>query len=182
MQEPELDVLDLGEASSEAILLALRRIIRRVSLHSKQLARSAGLTLPQVVCLKILNARGDENPATVAEIGHEARLSSATVTGIVDRLERYGYVQRARCTIDRRRVYVRLTDSGSHKVAGLPLPLQESFVRRFEALPASERDAILASLERVVSLMEQDDLVPSLELDVDPLLPTPAGDLPAGDL
>lgn len=152
-----------GDAASEAILLALRRIIRRVSLHSKQLARSAGLTLPQVVCLKILAAR-PRYEATVAELSHEARLSSATVTGIADRLERSGYVARVRGTQDRRRVYLRLTEVGLTKVGTLPTPLQESFVQRFSALPEDERQTMLRSLERIVELMEAD------ALDAAPLL------------
>lgn len=158
-----MEASEAGDAATEAILLALRRIIRRVSLHSKQLARSSGLTLPQVVCLKILAARPDME-ATIAGIGREARLSSATVTGIADRLERSGYVERVRGTEDRRRVYLRLTEAGRVKVGTLPTPLQESFVQRFGALPRAERETMLASLERIVALMEADDL------DASPLL------------
>jgi DNA-binding MarR family transcriptional regulator len=152
MTEPELPSRE--DPASEAILLALRRISRRVSLHSKQLARHAGLTLPQAVCLKVL-IQHFPSEVTVAEIGHAARLSSPTVTGILDRLERDGYAQRVRDTVDRRRVYVRLTPAGYEKVSALPVPLEDGFARRFRALPVAEREAILASLERVVALMEE---------------------------
>ncbi|MBK6574925.1 MAG: MarR family transcriptional regulator [Sandaracinaceae bacterium] len=151
MTEPELPSRE--DPASEAILLALRRISRRVSLHSKQLARHAGLTLPQAVCLKVL-IQHFPSEVTVAEIGHAARLSSPTVTGILDRLERTA-TRAVRDTVDRRRVYVRLTPAGYEKVSALPVPLEDGFARRFRALPVAEREAILASLERVVALMEE---------------------------
>ncbi len=46
MPPPELGLIEPVDTASEAILLALRRISRRVSLHSKQLSRHSGLTLP----------------------------------------------------------------------------------------------------------------------------------------
>ena len=156
MTRPELEILPPESAESEAILLALRRISRRVSLRSKQLVRHSGLTLPQLVCLKVLT-QAAPNDATVAAIGHTMRLSSPTVTGIVDRLERSGYVQRVRDTVDRRRVFVRLTPAGHEKVDALPTPLDDGFMGRFRALPAQERETILHSLERIVALMEADE-------------------------
>ena len=156
MPPPELGLIEPVDTASEAILLALRRISRRVSLHSKQLSRHSGLTLPQLVCLKVLTQLPDDS-ATVAAIGQAMRLSSPTVTGILDRLQRGGYVQRLRDTVDRRRVFVRLTPAGHEKVHALPTPLNDGFMERFRALPLAERDTILASLEHIVALMEVDE-------------------------
>lgn len=154
VSEPEL--VQPEYLASEAILLALRRISRRVSLHSKQLARQSGLTLPQLVCLKVLAQLGDGD-TSVAAIGRAMRLSSPTVTGILDRLERGGFVVRVRDTVDRRRVFVQLTEAGAAKLQTLPTPLGAGFVERFRALPAPERESILTSLECVVALMEADE-------------------------
>ena len=160
-------------AESDAILLALRRILRRVSLHSKQLGRATGLTTPQTVCLRILATAAAPNTKgslTVAQLSARARLSPATVTGILDRLARRGLVHRERDARDRRRVLNRLTQAGSEKVETLPVPLQDSFVRGFEALPGEERAQLIQSLERIVELMEADELDAAPVLDVQPSL------------
>jgi DNA-binding MarR family transcriptional regulator len=48
-------------------------------------------------------------PMTPGQLGRLAELtSSGTITGVIDRLEQAGYVQRARCVEDRRKVTVSL--------------------------------------------------------------------------
>lgn len=156
MSDPQLATPDNDTASSEVILGALRRISHRVHVDSKRLARHSGLTAPQVLCLRVLAAATSD--MTVAALSQAVQLSSPTVTGIVDRLERAGHVVRVRDTVDRRRVFVRLTPQGAAR-ASEPRPLDTGFVGRFGELPASERSVILASLERIAALMEMDELV-----------------------
>jgi len=162
MPDPLRVTPDTDTATSEVILGALRRISRRVHVDSKRLARHSGLTAPQVLCLRVLAAATSD--MTVAALGRAVQLSSPTVTGIVDRLERGGYAVRVRDTVDRRRVFVRLTPDGLARVSE-PRPLDSGFVGRFGELPATERSVILASLERIAALMEMDEL---------------SGDLPRG--
>jgi len=155
MPDPELAPPDPDIATSETILGALRRISRRVHVQSKRLARHSGQTAPQVLCLRVLAAASTD--MTVAALGHAVQLSSPTVTGILDRLERGGYVVRVRDTVDRRRVFVRLTPQGLLRVSE-PRPLDNDFIGRFGELPAAERSVILASLERIAALMELDEV------------------------
>ncbi len=150
------------------MLRALRRILRRVALHSKFLRREAGLTLPQILCLMAISQKGE---ATSAEISRAVQLSAPTVTGIIDRLERDGLVRRERGTSDRRKVYLSLSEEGKKRAASLPTPLQEQFVTRVMLLEAEERQLLLRSLERIVELMEAEkiDAAPTLvsEADID---------------
>jgi DNA-binding MarR family transcriptional regulator len=155
MGDPELPLPEPEAAAGEAILSALRGISRRVHVHSKRLARRSGLTSPQLLCLKALaSTHGD---MTVAALGRAVQLGSPTVTGIVDRLERGGYAERVRDTVDRRRVFVRLTPRGAEQARLLPRPPDHGLEGRFDELPAAERAAILASLERIASLMDIDN-------------------------
>ena len=45
------------------------------------------------------------------------------ITGLIDRLERAGFVNRLRCEKDRRVIYVALTDQGIKTLADLDEPL-----------------------------------------------------------
>ncbi|HET7922035.1 MAG TPA: MarR family transcriptional regulator [Gammaproteobacteria bacterium] len=145
----------------EAILTSLRRIMRAVDLYSRQLASRHRLTGPQLVCLRLLHRNG---MMTSGHLAREATLSAGTVTGILDRLEQRGYVRRERATADKRQVTVALTEPGREAVAQAPLPLQERFQQRLAALPATHQQEILHVLDKIVSMMEAE------ELDAAPLL------------
>ena len=145
------------------VVEALRRIIRAVDLHSRSLVQKYRLTGPQLV---VLRAIADSRPASVGEIARTVHLSQATVTGILDRLEARNLVTRSRSPDDRRRVVASLSPGAEEKLRSAPPLLQEHFNQRFLELDGHEQKRILASLERVVSLMEARDL------DATPILAT----------
>ena len=101
---------------------------------------------------------GDLKDPTVSDIAKAVSLSLATVTTILNRLERNGIVNRARSSVDRRRVIVTLTEEGRDLKSSAPKPLQDSFVDRFTRLESWEQHLIVASLERVAAMMDADDL------------------------
>lgn len=145
------------------ILQALRRIIRAVDIQSRRLASRYGITGPQLVCLATLC---DEGALTSAELSRRVYVSASTITGIIDRLEQRGYVERKRDEIDRRRVLLHATPEGYKLAYRAPSPLQDKLMERLHNLPDLERAAIGMSLERVVELMEARDL------DASPILTT----------
>lgn len=139
----------------ERILRALRRIIRAVDLYSRRLAHRHTLTGPQLVCLRRLHKDGAMSSGQLAK---EVSLSPATVTGICDRLEARGLVARARKPEDKRQVVVSLTEAGRALAENVPLPLHENFTARLAALPEDEQIQIREVLERVVAMMEAEDV------------------------
>lgn len=150
---------------AEEILRAIRRIVQSATLHSKRLYRDSGLTVPQVLCLRaIAAARSLE--VTPAQIARQVQLSPATVTGILDRLVRYGLILRQRLEHDRRKVGLRLTEQGRERLAVQPVPLQERFLTRLDALDGDERQRLLGALRQVVDMME------AAEIDASPILAT----------
>jgi DNA-binding MarR family transcriptional regulator len=82
------------------------------------------------------------------------QLSSPTVSGILDRLERAGLVLRERGSSDRRKVWLRLTEAGTAKLRDTPAPLQDRFVRRVNELPEERKRALSESLATLVSFLE----------------------------
>jgi len=146
------------------ILRAVRQIIRAVDLNSKKLVRQCGLTTPQLVVLKELLS----NDLTGSELARQISLSNATVTAIIDRMEKKELVKRRRDTTDRRRVYISLTDAGRSLLSQAPSSLQDSFVKQLELLKDWERSLVLSSLQRVATMMNAQDL------EVSPLLESKA--------
>lgn len=71
------------------------------------------LSLPQLHLLSILKEAGDI--LTTGEIGRAMVKASQTITGLVDRLEEPGLVERVFDRSDRRKTWVRLTEKGERK-------------------------------------------------------------------
>lgn len=150
----------------EEVLVALRRIIRATDLHSRQLSKVAGLTAPQLLILQLLKQHTE---LTAGEIAHGVSLSQATVTTILDRLEKRGLIERQRGSTDKRKVFVHLTPAAAEVLANAPKPLQEDFVQAFQALPDWEQTMILSALERVAFMMDAQHIDASPFLHVGPL-------------
>ena len=148
----------------QQVLVSLRRIIRATDLQSKRLVKECGLTLPQVMVLRAIDALGD---VTVRCISEHVSLSQATVTTILDRLESRGLVERVRSRIDKRVVNARLTERGQETLRGAPTLLHEQFVERFEALAPGEKTQVLSALQRVARMMDAQgiDASPLLHLE-----------------
>ena len=132
--------------------------------------RRFGLTVPQLVVLREIDRVGSHTGSALAR---NVSLSHATVTGILKRLEGRNLVVRRRSDADRRQIVVELTPEGQALIEMAPSPLQSTFRRRFEGLQDWEQNMILASLQRLVSMMEAGDL------DASPYLATGAANAPA---
>lgn len=150
----------------DEVLVALRRIIRATDLHSKHLSKTSGLTSPQLLILQMLNQHGE---LTVGDVARKVSLSHATVTTIIDRLEKREFVRRERGSSDKRKVFVFLTKQAGDALINAPTPLQDSFVQQFQGLQDWEQSMILSSLERVAKMMDAQHIDASPVLDLGPL-------------
>jgi DNA-binding MarR family transcriptional regulator len=144
-----------GDKVTEMVVTALRRIMHAVDMRSRRLISSHGITGPQIMILKVLSVL---NGSSVGELTREVHLSQATVTGILDRLEKRGLVERQRSDVDKRKVNVSLTRAGEKILADAPPLLQEKFMSEFAKLEDWEQTQILSSLQRIVSMMEASDI------------------------
>ena len=148
---------------SNEVLVALRRIIRATDLHSKQLYKTAGLTIPQVVVLRSIRDMGE---VTTGQISDQVNLSQSTVTSILDRLESRLLIERYRSVADRRVVHLRLTKEGRAVLRKAPSLLHERFVEAFDALKPARQSQIVDVLEEIASMMGAEDLDAAPLLDV----------------
>ena len=148
---------------TDVSLIALRRILRSTELFGKRLAQSAGLTAVQFRVLQLVAERGT---CTAKEIATRMRVSQATVTSLIDKLVRQGMVRREKSQVDRRQVNIVLTEHGHETVDAAPDPLQQRYVRKFEAMEDWEQAMIVAALERVANMLDAEDMDASPVLDV----------------
>ncbi len=144
------------------ILESLRKVIRANDVYSGKLKATYDITVPQLISLLAIAESGS---LTATDVARRAHLSTSTVIGIIDRLERKGLVQRVRSQRDRRLIDISATQKGAELAAAAPSPLQENLSQALRELPEMERATIARSLQRIVDLME----VHKLELGAVPL-------------
>ena len=150
----------------EELLISIRKVIRAIDLHSKQLNKSSGLTGPQLLIMQEINRESD---ATAGQIAKTINLSAATVTNILDRLENRELVKRIRNTKDKRRVDLLLTEKGKVLLEDAPQPLQEHFIKKFKSLEDWEQSQLLSSMQRIALMMDADNLDAAPVLELEPI-------------
>ena len=130
---------DAGRPELEEILQAVVQLYGENRRILKELAARASLTGPQLTVVKMLEQMGD---LSLSELSDAIRAQNSTVTGIVDRMEREGVVERVRSTDDRRVVRIHLTEKGRRLAREIPVEPISLFRSALECLTREEaRDA-----------------------------------------
>tara|TARA_R110000787_G_scaffold211281_2_gene321038 strand:+ start:89840 stop:90331 length:492 start_codon:yes stop_codon:yes gene_type:complete len=142
-------------------LISIRRILRATEIHAKALRAATNLKTSQ---LMVLQALEDGDDMTVGAITQQVRMAQASVTAIVVKLERMGLVVRERGIMDKRKVFVRLTELGHSVLEEAPEALHRRFAEQFAPLQAWEQTMIVSALQRVATMMD------APELDAAPVL------------
>lgn len=141
--------------SMEAVLTLLRTadVIHR---HFERVVLPRGVTIQQYNVLRILRGAGERGLPTL-EIAKRMVEKAPGVTRLIDRMAAKGWVDRVRCTEDRRVVYCRITDAGLALVSQLDEPMaaaddaalsmlherdQRQLIRLLDAIRAGHRELL----------------------------------------
>ena len=111
------------ESPEQEAALNVVRTSDQLQIRFSRLFREHGLTPSQYNILRIL--RGEGAPLPILEIAGRTITVVPGITGLIDRLEKAGFVVRQRCPGDRRVIYVALTDKGARIVADLDQPVAQ---------------------------------------------------------
>src|SRR3984957_1630255 len=109
------------ESPEEEALLSVVRTSDQLQIRSARMLREHALTPSQYNILRILG--GEAKPLPILEIASRTIAVVPGITGLIDRLEQAGFVNRLRCEKDRRVIYVAMTEQGTKTLATLDEPL-----------------------------------------------------------
>lgn len=133
-------------------------------------AAQAGLSTSELVALEHL-VRGPLGPA---ELARRLEVSSAAVTGIVDRLASHGHVTRAPHEMDRRRTQVLVTASGREEVLQRLLPMFRALRELDESFDEAERAVVERYLRgAAMAFREMTEPVAAEPVVPEPVVPEP---------
>ena len=142
---------DLLQDQIKQVIYLIRRLIQAEEFYTKELEKKYRVSVPQLGCLLALYENGPMPPSQVAK---HIMVKSSTVTGIIDRLEQKGLVERSRISSDRRVITIGLTESGRMLAQNSPLPIQERIVDGYKNLPPNEREDIIRALKKLSSMLD----------------------------
>lgn len=126
---------------------AVRDLVVAAAEVRRALARRTGLSNLEMDALEHVVAV----PSSPGELARLLEVSTAASTGVVDRLEQRGHVERRRHPSDRRRVEVLVTASGRTEIVGHLRPMLDALVALDGGLSEPERRVVARYLDGVVA-------------------------------
>jgi DNA-binding MarR family transcriptional regulator len=136
-------------------LLAMRRAGSSMQLLGQLSAERIGINATDLNCLNLVALDGS---MTAGELARNTGLTTASITGVLDRLEEGGFVRRERDPGDRRRVIVKLNAGpGLREVAPVFAPLVKAW-RTAAAGYSDDELRLLLEFQRRLAEIVRDQL------------------------
>ena len=133
---------------AEEVATLMPMIARRVLLGFFQ---SIDITQTQIFTIMTLSER---SPVRLSQLGKKLQISAPTVTGIVDRLERSGFVERIPDIKDRRVINVDLTVKGRHIAKKLKVTLKAKWKGLLSKLSQQDQNNYVGILRKIQRTMK----------------------------
>ena len=147
--------MNYSDDRTREVVWLIRKLVQGGELYTKELNKKYQVSAAQLSCLLALSEQGPLPPSQIAKY---IMVNSSTITGIIDRLEQKGFVQRSRTSPDRRIITISLTEKGKSLVQSAPPPLQKKIVEGLKRLPPPEVDEIVQVLVKLATMMDVHEL------------------------
>jgi DNA-binding MarR family transcriptional regulator len=132
------------------LMVAMRRSSAAGVLHGQAIAKRVGVNSSDLECLDLIILNG---PSTAGEIARRTGLTSGAVTGLIDRLEKLGLVERIDDPNDRRKVLVRVREDKIGHIGALFTPLEKAMQTLLAGYSREELNTLLDFSERAAEFL-----------------------------
>ncbi|WP_017604809.1 MarR family winged helix-turn-helix transcriptional regulator [Nocardiopsis alkaliphila] len=138
------DLYTALQTDGQQLAVQLVRLLHRMSERS-------GMNPTDFQCYTLLRVSGSMTPGEIAD---SLCLSTGSVTGVIDRMEAHGLVERAPHPLDRRKVAVRLVEGAEQRAKETAPHLREAMIALHEDYSVDELTVIADWMDRVNSTLE----------------------------
>ena len=138
--------------SGVKIFKSIKRIGHMLKHSIGQHFNPMNLTGPQGMMMGILSHDGEMK---ISDLSEKIGLSNSTVSGIIDRLEKQGLVERTRSTEDRRVVYVKVSAEFQQNSKETFCRMEKNFEDILKKATPGEIDAIIKGLDTLEQLIDK---------------------------
>ena len=128
------------------LMTAGRELSTAAVMFHAALAAMRGLSATETKAVDVLDRHG---PLTAGELGEHTGLAPASITGLLDRLERKGFVRRVTDAADRRRVRVERTPEAIASLAPLFADFGSRLAKMYDTFTDEQLETILRFMTEV---------------------------------
>src|SRR5215813_6858621 len=119
---------------------AMRRSSAQGVMFGQAVANVAGISNSDLECLDFLNLEGRVTAGRLAEV---TGLTTGAITGVIDRLEKAGYVRRERDDEDRRKVFIAIVPENLARIGKLYENMQQAMLKTWASYSDDELKLLL---------------------------------------
>lgn len=139
MKSPSKTTMAGGLAEAERLADFVLFTQRSCILNLASELNRGNISFPQFFLMAYLSS---EDYLTMSDIAKKMGHSTAAATGLVDRLEKLGYVERVHAAEDRRKIMVRITTKGTEMVARMRREIAMNLADIMSEMDEEEADGI----------------------------------------
>lgn len=147
-----LSLSDFADKLNKIMPVIMKEFVRR---DTNELYKDK-ITLPQFLVLGFLNEKAE---ARMTDLAQFMKVTTAAMTGIVDRLVRDGYVSRLYDPQDRRIIRIKITSKGSELVKRINHQRRRMVIDIFGKISEAERQDYLRILTRIHDILTKEQQV-----------------------
>jgi DNA-binding MarR family transcriptional regulator len=164
---PNDDVIDNDDLINEQIIDGVDEMLFLLMRFTKQqlvkeIVDETPITPPQfglLWCLSTHGCNGSDSVGsqTMSEISEQMQLSHGAATGLVDRLQRLGLVERNRSEVDRRVVSIHISDEGEKLIQRIHTRRRNVLRKMLMRLNSEERQLLLKIDSMMKDMLTNDE-------------------------
>lgn len=136
----------------EKLTMSMRGLGTRTVLYQQSVAASLGLNNNDFLSIDILHEKG---PVTAGELSRLTGLTTGSVTSLIDRLEKDGFVRRQQDPRDRRKVILVPLYEDKEDVSATYLRLHAAMIQLASSYSDEELEVIARFLDRASRVLEE---------------------------
>ena len=128
------------------LFIVLSRAQKAINESANQFFHQNGLNPTEFAVLELLYHKGRQ---PLQQIGNKILLASGSITYVVDKLEKRGYLNRVSCATDRRVTYAEISDAGNAFMAEIFPKHEERLHETMGALTSEEKEQAIELLKKL---------------------------------
>lgn len=128
------------------LFIVLSRAYKVMSEATNDFIQKNGVNPTEFAVLELLYHKGRQ---PLQQIGNKILLASGSITYVVDKLEKRGYLARISCSEDRRVTYAEITEAGKDFMAKLFPRHEEHLHELLSVLSAEEKEQAIELLKKL---------------------------------
>lgn len=144
-----ISLYEFADELSKIMPVIIKEFSRR---HANELYKGK-ITLPQFFILNYLHENGESK---MTDLAHFVKVTSAAMTGVIDRLVKYKYVLRVSDPGDRRIIKIKLTAKGEEFIKKINQQRRSMVINIFAKISVAERNEYLKILTRIRDILTKE--------------------------